>query len=198
MGLSFHYSGRIATPESLSRLIDEIEDIANTFKWKYKIFNRHFPDNAFGMPDYNHEIYGICFTPTGCETIPICFLSNGRLSDYTHLRLYGKTEQRVEHGLLYILSVKTQFAGVELHQFLIHLFRYLNTKYFTGFTFSDEGNYWETNDLAVLQATFRRYTNFINSFTSALEHIPMQRGENLEIYFERLLKLLSDRKNPDE
>ena len=198
MGLSFHYSGSISKPEMLSSLIDEIQDIAKVFNWKYFIFNQSFPENQFTKSDYNEEIYGISFTPPQCETIPICFLSNGRMSDYSNLCFYGKTEVRAEHEYLYRISVKTQYAGSEMHQVIIQLFRYLNQKYFTDFKLSDEGNYWETNDLAILQATFIRYTNFINGFSSALESIPIQSGENLEIYFKRLLKLLSERENPEE
>ena len=99
---------------------------------------------------------------------------------------------------MYWVSVKTQYAGVELHQFIIQLFRYLNATYFADFKLSDEGNYWETNDLTVLKATFERYTDLMNSFSSALEHIPMNTGEDLEIYFERLLKIISERKDHEE
>lgn len=199
MGLSFHYSGSIADPALLPELIDEIQDIANMYNWKYFVFEREFPENTFGKPDYNQKkIYGICITPPECETIPICFLSNGRMSNYSHLYFYGKTDDRPEHEYLYMLSVKTQYAGVELHQFVIQFFRYLNKKYFTDFKMSDEGSYWETNDLALLKKNFKRNLDFINSFASSLEYIPIQTGETMEFYFERLLKLLHDKKNHED
>jgi len=97
-----------------------------------------------------------------------------------------------------MLSVKTQYAGVELHQFVIQLFRYLNKKYFADFKLTDEGSYWETNDLVLLQTTFKKYTNLINGFASALEYIPVQKGETIESYFERLLKLLHDKRELEE
>ena len=197
MGLSFHYSGRILKPDLLSPLIDEIQDIANVFNWNYFIFNQVFPENQFTKSDYNDQIYGICVTPPKCETIPICFLSNGQMSDYARLSFYGKSTDHIEQQYLYLISVKTQYAGSELHQFIIHLFRYISQKYLADFTLSDEGHYWETNDVEILNATFTRYTNFINSFSSALETIPIKSGEKLEIYFRRLLKILSERKNPE-
>ena len=198
MGLSFHYSGSITDPELLPGLIEEVRDIAISFDWKYFIFDRQFPDNDFGKPGYNDKIYGICFTPPGCEPIPICFLSNGRMSFITNLQAWGKTEKQEEREYLYMLSVKTQYAGVELHQVVIQLFRYLNEKYFTDFKMTDEGCYWETNDLALLQSTFKRYTYFIDSFALALQTTPAQNDENIESYLERLFKLIQDRKNPQE
>jgi hypothetical protein len=59
----------------------------------------------------------------------------------------------------------------------------------------DEGEYWETNDIDVLKANFNKYTSLMNSFTTALEIIPKESGENLEEYFLRLMKMIQDRGN---
>lgn len=198
MGLSFHYSGRIANPASLSDLIEEIEDIAKVHNWKYFVFDRQFPANVVGKPDYNQRIYGICFTPPNCETVDICFLSNGRMSSAAHLQFWGKTDTQEEREYLYMLSVKTQYAGIEIHQFLIQLFKYLNAKYFADFTMSDEGEYWETNDLEVLKTNFKRYTELIDGFVAAIESIPIKADEDVESYFLRLMKEINDKKNLDE
>lgn len=198
MGLSFHYSGRIANPASLPDLIEEVQDIAKAFNWKYFIFDRQFPENTIGKPDYNQRIYGICFTPPECETIDICFLSNGRMSSASHLQFFGKSDVQEEREYLYMLSVKTQYAGIETHKFVIQLFRHLNTKYFTDFTLSDEGRYWETNDENLLKATFKRYTELIDGFASALKNYPIKTGEDIESYFIRLINKINDQKNRDE
>ncbi len=194
MGLSFHYNGSIAKPELLPELINEIQEIASIYNWKYNVYERQFPENTFWKPEYNQNIYGISFTPPECETISVCFLSNGRMSSNVHLKFYGKTNEQPESEYLYMLSVKTQYAGVETHQFIIQLFRYLNTKYFTNFKLSDEGNYWETNDEATLKANFKKYTDLINGFSSAIEYVPMLPKETIEAYFERLMKLIQDKK----
>ena len=161
MGLSFHYNGKISKLELLPELIDEIQDIAKAYNWKYFVFDRQFPNNTCEKEKYNQNIYGINFTPTGCETISICFLSNGRMSDVLNLRLYGKTDIQNEHEYLYMLSVKTQYAGIETHQFIIQLFRHLDKKYFADFNLQDEGQYWETNDLEILKSNFKKYTNLL-------------------------------------
>ena len=38
MGLSIHYSGRFNKDAILSDLITEVKEVAETFKWDYKIF----------------------------------------------------------------------------------------------------------------------------------------------------------------
>ena len=195
MGLSFHYSGRIANPDLLSDLIDEIEDITNVYGWKYNIYERHFPENTIGRIDYNQKIYGISFTPTNCETVSVSFLSNGRMSDDVHMAFFGKTDDQPQRDYLYMLSVKTQYAGIEIHMLVIQLFRYLNNKYFVDFKLSDEGQYWETNDEALLKTTFKRYTELINGFASTIESYPVLSGEDLESNLERLMKLLHDKRN---
>jgi len=190
MGLSIHYSGRIAKPGLLHELINEIEDIVSIHNWKYEVYERVFPENGFGDPDYNQTIYGISFTPPECETIPVCFLSNGRMSSLIHLDFFGKRDKQLESKYLYMLSVKTQFTGVVAHQLIIHLFRYLSEKYLTDFKLIDEGKYWETNDVELLATNFKKINDLINSISSVVEYVPMQPGETIETYFERVLKLI--------
>jgi hypothetical protein len=190
MGLSFHYSGNIVKPELLPELIDEVKEIVKVFNWKYTIFDQQFPEGSFLKTEYNDKIYGICFTPPECETVFISFLSNGRMSSPSHLEFYGKTQTQPEREYLYMLSVKTQFAGVTVHRILIQLFRHLNKKYFTGFTMMDEGYYWETNNEELLKTTFKKYTALLDNFAFAAENFPAQNGENLENYLDRLFLMV--------
>lgn len=198
MGLSFYYSGRIANPESLPELIEEIEDIAKVFNWKYFVFERKFPEKSIVYSNYNQHLYGICFTPPNCETVNICFLSNGRISSAAHLQFWGKTDEQPEREYLYMLSVKTQYAGSDVHLFVIQLFRYLNEKYFADFELSDEGEYWESNDESLLKKNFKRYAELIDGFASAIQNEPIRMNENMETYFLRLLKQIHDQKNQEK
>ena len=195
MGLSFHYNGKISDPALLPELIDEVQEIANVHQWDFFIFDRQFSNEDFGKPGYNQNVYGICFTPSGCETVAICFLSNGRMSSVVNLQLWGKSTDPTEKDYLYMNSVNTQFASVELHKLLIQLFRYLSKKYFADFNLYDEGSYWETNDEALLRTNFNRNLALINSVESALETIPKNSGEDTEGYLERIFKLVHDKKD---
>jgi len=198
MGLSFHYSGRIAKPESLPELIEEIEDIAKVFNWKYFVFDRQFPKNTIGKPGYNKKLYGICFTPPECETVDISFLSNGRMSSAMLLQNWGDSDVKEEKEYLYMISVKTQYAGIDIHRNIIQLFRYLNEKYLADLTLSDEGEYWETNDENVLKKNFKRYTELIDGFAFALENQDREKDEDLVAYLLRLAKQIHDHKNQEE
>jgi transposase len=43
MGLTIHYSGRIADKSKLPQLIEEVEEIVNEHGWKYTVYDREFP-----------------------------------------------------------------------------------------------------------------------------------------------------------
>ena len=187
MGLSIHYSGTFSPNFSLSAMIEEVQDIAELYKWKYKAFESEFPTNSFGVKEYKQDIYGICFTPPECETVWVCFLSNGKMSSPMHLEFFGKKESKEEEPYLYMLSTKTQYAGAEIHKLIIHLFKYLEGKYFQNFKVLDEGHYWETGDEKLLEETFKEYTELIEGFASSIEIFPVNPGESYEAYFKRLM-----------
>jgi hypothetical protein len=193
MGLSFHYSGSIANPADLPELINEIIDIANVYSWPFNVLESTFPENHFGRTTFNNNLYGICFTPPGSESVFICFLSNGKMSGPAQIQLYVDPEKEEEKKYLYILSVKTQFAGPEVHMVLIQLLRYLSQKYFARFNMTDEGGYWETSEEAVLRENFRKYTDLLDRFSTALEAQSFNTKESIEDYLMRLVKLIHEK-----
>jgi len=194
MGLSIHYSGDFKKGASLSTMIEEVRDVAELYNWKYNIYKDKFIKEAFGIKDYNKAIYGISFTPTNCETVSIEFLSNGKMSSLAHLKFFGKENERPQEEYLYMLSVKTQFAGIEIHKLIIHLFKHLNEKYFINFKVIDEGQYWETGDEKKLQEIFTRYIDLLDSFSSSLEIYPRKNNESFEAYFVRLMNQIKKRR----
>ena len=190
MGLTIHYSGSFNKDASLSAMIEEVKDIMSIYKWPYYIYEEHFPPGSFGKKSYNQHIYGISFTPPECETVCLSFLSNGRMSSSCHLEFWGNSTKAEEKKFLYMLFVKTQFAGVEIHKLIVHLLKYLEKKYFVDFKVSDEGGYWETADENILAANFKRYTYLIDSFASGIQNFPMKTGETFENYFIRLMNMI--------
>jgi len=191
MGLSIHYSGSFKQSASLYKMITEVKDILEVFKWKYNIYEEEFPNDYFYEDSHNDNIYGISFTPPECETVWLCFLSNRKMSSPMHLRFYGKPSHRSEQKYLYMVSVKTQFAGVEVHKFIIDLFRYLEKQeYFETLKIIDEGKYWETGDEKLLKDNFKQNLALFNSFSFAIENIPIKNGESYENYFERLMDII--------
>ena len=126
------------------------------------------------------------FTPPGCETISVSFLSNGKMSSPVLLKFYGKEEQSVAKGLLYSISVKTQFSSPGIHIVLMKLFRHLSDKYLSNFNLIDEAQYWETNDENVLNQNFAKYNALLDNFSLGIASIQPQKDESLVDYLTRI------------
>ena len=192
MGLSIHYSGSFKQGESLSAMIEEVRDVAEVYNWKYTIFEENFREEAFGKEAYSEEVFGICFTPSDCETVSLTFLSNGKM--FGVFNIAALSDPTLDNDFLHMVFVKTQYAGIEIHKLLIHLFKHISKKYFTNFELIDEGQYWETGNEKLLEEMFQRYTDMIESFSSALDSFPRLDGESFEDYFGRLGNKVWNRK----
>jgi hypothetical protein len=186
MGLSIYYSGSFNPSASLKDLIEEVVEIANVYHWKYNVFESNFPQGVF-EEKYDEKIYGVTFTPPSSETVFLSFLSNGRMSSHTNLEFFGNSSDKNNQQYLYMLSTKTQFCGMKTHMLIVHLLKYLSNKYLLTFQMTDDGKYWETGDEKVLEETFKRYTDFLNSLSDSLDTFPVKTGETMEEYLSRLL-----------
>ncbi|MCL2311102.1 MAG: hypothetical protein FWC41_01245 [Firmicutes bacterium] len=194
MGLSFYFSGSLRNAEDLPSLIEEIVDISRVYGWKYHIYNPNFPNDAFENNDSFENVYGISFTPTNCETVSLAFLSNGRMISPASISFLAHSEDETERSYIYYVSVKTQFAGIFIHQLLVRLLKHLNDKYFKDFELSDESYYWETDDENLMKERFKLYDSLLDNFVLSMETFPMEKDEDMVAYFERLMKHIQDLK----
>jgi hypothetical protein len=188
MGLSFHYRGHLRMRASLPDLVEEVVDIAKVLQWPHHIFETEFPKNTFGRKIHNKKLYGVCFTPPECEVVSLCFLSNGKLIDFRIWFYHQQNALPNDYSDQKYIAVKTQYAGAEVHQQLMHLFDYLNQKYFRFFKLIDEGQYWELRDAELLQKKFAFLEGAINSFTTLLHDTKRKENESLNTFIDRLLK----------
>jgi hypothetical protein len=188
MGLSIHYKGRLHQAEQLPAMIAEIVDVSKVYGWKYHIFNNNFPNDSFENRTSFDDVYGICFTPTDCETISLAFLSNGTMVCPFRIEFFAYSEDETERSYIYTVSVKTQFAGVDAHLLLIQLFKYLNDKYFEDFKMDDESYFWETGDEKLMRERFKLYDRLMDNVALSIQTFPMEQGENVVSYFERLME----------
>jgi hypothetical protein len=193
MGLSIHYSGRIADKSKLHQLIEELEEIAHIHEWDCHVFEREFPQGDYSEDEHDDNLYGILFSPPKCEPVSITFLSNERMCGPMQLMHWGNSSDEKEQRYLYLISTKTQYAGVEIHKMVIGIFRYLHKQYLTDFELIDEGEYWETNDEELLKRNFKKSTDLINSVASALKNNQRNIGENIEAYIERVIQQMHDK-----
>jgi hypothetical protein len=195
MGLSIHYSGSFKKDTSLAAMIEEVKDIAEIYEWKYSIGKNSFPRIPFDGESYDGELYGISFTPPNSETISLTFLSNGRMCCGARLMFFGHSENENDKKYLYMLSSKTQYAGITIHKIIIHLLKHLSHKYFDNFQLTDEGGYWETNDEALLEKNFGMYNALVNGFADSLKHHPINPNESFTDYFERIINMLDAKRS---
>ena len=193
MGLSIHYKGRFSKNASLSAMIEEVRDIAEVYKWQYTVYETAFPAGSLEGEDFNDNIYGIIFVAPGCEPVYLTFLSNGRMSTELGLEFWGKAKDE-KAKYLYLLSTKTQYGGLHTHVTIIQMLRYLSKKYLSHFELIDEGGYWETNDIKVVTETFKHYNDMMDAVAGALKNNRLRKGENIEDFFERVLKQIQIRK----
>ncbi|HRE77554.1 MAG TPA: hypothetical protein PLL09_06995 [Flavobacterium sp.] len=192
MGLTIHYSGKLKSASLLSELIDEIKDIAKTNEWKYFVFEDKFPKDSFSKEIDKKNLYGIMLNPPGSEPVCFSFLNNGKMCgilNHNHLQI----DPSINGIMLYTISTKTQFSTPEIHQKIILLLDYVKTKYLKKFECYDEGKFWETRDKETLVEIFERNERLINSFSSAIEMIPKNEGENLEDYLIRMAEIINSK-----
>lgn len=200
MGVTIHYSGRFNPTASLSDMIEEVEDIAKMQGWEYHVFEREFPYTTATdgvTPSHpvsqSEELYGIMLSPPHCEPVQFTFLSNGRMCSPMSLLLWGDSTDEKEQKYLYMLFTKTQFAGTEIHKFIVGLLRYLSNKYLLDFLVNDEGEYWETGDEALLKQNFEKVGTYIDVTQNMFESFPIREGETTEQYVDRLMGYIGKR-----
>lgn len=170
MGLSIHYSGMIKDAEQIPLLVEEVQDVCTVLDWHYQVIG-------------DESLTGIFFTPPLCETLCLSFLPDGKLASREHL-LYG-----IEP----IISVKTQFAGMDVHKTIIKLLQYLSAKYFSRFDLQDEGGYWETGDETLLARQFDIYDFLLDKVQETLTDFEFEPETSKEELVKQLEEFLKER-----
>ena len=171
MGLSIHYSGTIKDTGQISLLTEEVLDVCTVFDWHYQLID-------------DKNLTGISFTPPGCETLCLTFLPDGQLASWM-LLLYDLEPT--------VISVKTQFAGMDVHKTVIKLLQYLSAKYFSLFDLQDEGGYWQTGDETVLARQFDIYDALLNKVQETLIGFTVEPGTTKEDLVKQLEEFLKER-----
>ena len=194
MGLSIYYCGKFKPKASLIEMIDEVKDIAESENWKYHVFEKEFPTNAFSKKAIDKNVYGILFSPPASEPVTLCFLSNGELCNPFLYNFWLKEKQTEKEFAVEGSFTKTQYAGATAHIKIIKLLRYLSEKYLCEFELTDEGKYWETGDEKLLRDTFKEWGDMIDVFADALETLETKKGETMEDAILRAAKKVHKRR----
>ncbi len=177
MGLSIHYSGRIKDAALIPSLIEEVQDLCSILQWNYHLYN-------------DENVKGISFSPAKCEPVFLTFSGNNKL--------YSPVLLQYNISPATTISVKTQFAGIEVHKAVIKLLKHLKEAYFSAFELSDEGGYWDNLDEEKLNRQFNRYNYILNKVTEHLKDFKANENDTAESLAERLEKYLNERLGSSE
>ena len=139
MGVTIHFFGQLKNTESLEKVISVAREFAEGKRCEVSSLdcdNKHLIRVKDGEQcDYEGPVRGIQFHPDeNCDPFVLEFDKD-----------------------LYIQNFcKTQFAGISTHVEVIQLLRDIEP-YFETFEVMDEGDFWKTSDISVLEQKFEAF-----------------------------------------
>ena len=180
MGIKINYFGKLNEPGLACNIIRELEDISNEMDWKYTVINEE-----------SSIIGGIAITPHP-KSEPFSFIFD--LNGYT-LRIMdistGETDVNTEQKNY--VSVKTQYAPVEIHIAMIKLLKYLKKKYINDLEVMDEGCYWETENKEILIQKISFLNEMMDKVAEVLDNIKIDKNEPKESIILKIENALRER-----
>jgi hypothetical protein len=134
MGVTIHFEGRVQDEAAYLALLDTATAFANRHHWPVQSI--HLKEAALLRVrdeqdwDYSGPVKGVIIHPhEDCDTVRLEFDRDLYIQEFT----------------------KTQFAGAQIHLRVLELLRALEP-FFTELAIEDEGEYWETKDLQLLES----------------------------------------------
>jgi hypothetical protein len=178
MGITIHYKGKLDHPGLTDTIIEELADISTEMDWKYNAFDRG-DDGLRGLVIGPHE---------KSEPLSFLFDDDGNVYDVKSVVAFGKEESKTS-----FVSVKTQFAPVEIHAVIIKLLKYIKKKYISNLDVIDEGMYWETEDLGLLEQKIAFLNEMMDAVEGVLRNIKVDKGESEESVIAKIEKVLKEK-----
>lgn len=146
MGVTVHFEGRLQGEAALKEAIALAQDFADTQGWSTQIIdeaevtlNRVKNEE---VSDYTGPVKGIEIQPhENSDPLRLEFDSEFYIQEY----------------------IKTQFAPIAIHQAVVKLLKLLRP-YFVDLDVEDEGEYFATDDLALLQTHIDRCNEVLDEY----------------------------------
>ncbi len=158
MRVSIHCRGRVAEIKNIKAICDELAAIADRMNWHFIRLDEDWSQAADATIEVTGQdsqitghlpLKGIVLTLNPqCEGLPFFFDSNGRLRDPISRVNISEGALKPEDSWI---SVKTQYAGPEIHIWIIGLLKHLKKLYLPNLEVQDEGEYWETGNFEILK-----------------------------------------------
>ncbi len=136
MGVTIHFEGKLKQTKSIDKVIEIVREFAKQNNMQYSEFTE---DNILLKRvkdeknwDYYSSTIGIEIQPhENTDPLRFEFDKDGYIQDYC----------------------KTQFADIEIHVKVINLLKQVEP-FFDNLIVLDEGEYWDTNDIELLDELF--------------------------------------------
>lgn len=198
MGLTVHYFGKLTSPAGVFGLIDEVSDICESAGWEYEVIDRVLegvPDDYLKLLDDGATAFharGISFqVHEKAESTMLCFGPDGRTLSPMALFRPDLTDWNDDLLAHYSFS-KTQFAGPDGHVVLCRILKYLFGKYFAEVEVNDEGEYYHTEDRALLDQKFGDYDEALSKVSTALAGAKLEKATTIPELMAMLREALPD------
>lgn len=156
MGITIHYKGSLNDPADIDSVIDFVQQRAFAKGWDWTHMDDDWDDQVDAQLIHTQkghmELRGnpglkgfyLVIHPQ-CEAVPLLFDSSGNLRS---IFSFFDPDSAQEGDTI---AVKTQFAVPEAHVQIVELLRELKQRFMADLEVLDEGQYWETKDLALLK-----------------------------------------------
>jgi hypothetical protein len=182
MGITISYRGSLKDINRVEDFEDRVLDLVLEFGGQARIW-RTSSDN-----DPNRVVRGIVLNLyPGQETTSLLISPEGWLINLCEIEEAEKG-QLAEPPWCF---VKTQFGPVEGHVALIEMLTALKQEFLPNLEVHDEGEYWETRNLATLTAKMRHLQAAINALAEGLDHygLSSEAAEDQEILAARIERI---------
>ncbi len=185
MGLTLHYFGKLTSYSRLPELIDEVADICESAGWEYRIIDtvlEGVPEDYLKLLDDDATAYrahGISFrVHEKAESTMLCFGPDGRTLSPMALFRPDLTDWS-DDMLAHYSFTKTQLAGADGHVVLCRILKYLFGKYFAEVEVNDEGEYYNSEDRALLDRQFGAYGEAYAKVSNALAGAKLEKATTI-------------------
>ena len=173
MGITIHYRGRLNDPSEVDAVLGFVQQMAVAKGWSWTYiddWDGGADAQAARAAEDNPEIADntalkgfVLEVDSKCEAVPLLFDASGYLrSPFS----FSGSCSAVKGDTI---AVKTQFAAPEAHIQIVDLLMELKYRHIADLEIMDEGEYWETNDRALLEKNMDKLKMHMDFLSEALQ-----------------------------